>query len=244
MQTVKISTAQNIDIDYDIASLGDRIVARIIDWGILLAISLLILLTVLYGFGSQGDTAGIAIAVIIGFMILFYDLICEVFFNGQSIGKQVMKIKVISLDGSQPTLGQYSLRWVFRLVDFFLTSQIGGLICIAFTPNKQRIGDLVAGTTLIKTSPRTTISHVAFIPAENNYEPVYREVSLLSDRDISLIHEVLINYRKSNNSNLLFNTAEKIRTVLSIANRNLMDNEQFLQTIINDYNHITAQDSL
>ena len=244
MQTVKISTAQNIDIDYDIASLGDRIVATIIDWGILLGISLLILLTVLYGFGSQGDTAGIVIAVIIGLLILFYDLTCEVFFNGQSVGKRVMKIKVISLDGSQPTLGQYLLRWVFRLVDFFLTSQIGGLICIAVTPNKQRIGDLVAGTTLIKTSPRTTISHIAFIPSENNYQPVYQEVSLLSDRDISLIHEVLINYRKSNNSSLLFNTAEKIRTVLSIGNRNLMDNEQFLQTIIHDYNHITAQDAV
>ena len=83
--------------------------------------------------------------------------------NGQSVGKRILKIKVISLDGSQPSIGQYFIRWLFRLVDFALTAQVGGLICVAVSKNKQRIGDIVAGTTLIKTVPYTQLDHMLFI---------------------------------------------------------------------------------
>ena len=244
MQTVRISTAQNIDIDYDIASLGDRIFARLIDLAVFLGIYLLFIGGTAFSFSSFGtgnNTSFYILVGIVAFLLIFYDLLLEIFLNGQSIGKRAMKIRVISLSGGQASIGQYFLRWIFRLVDFSLSGQVGGLICIAVTEKNQRIGDLVAGTTVIKTQPRTSLKHVAFMPADANYQPVYKEVNFLTDADLTLIHEVLLNFNISNNYVLLNSTAQKIMDVLLIRKKDTMTDEQFLQTVVKDYNHITAE---
>jgi len=245
MQTVRISTAQNIDIDYDIASLGDRILARLIDLAVFLGLYVLWGGITFLGITTSpqpvfNTTFFIAVGIF-AFIVVFYDLLLEIFLNGQSIGKRAMKIRVISLSGGQASIGQYFLRWIFRLVDFSLSGQVGGLICIAVTEKNQRIGDLVAGTTVIKTQPRTLLKHVAFMPADANYQPVYKEVSFLTDADLTLIHEVLLNFNISNNYVLLNNTAQKIMDVLLIRKKDTMTDEQFLQTVVKDYNHITAE---
>ncbi|MBI1780427.1 MAG: RDD family protein [Sphingobacteriales bacterium] len=159
MNTITIQTAQNIEVEYDVASLGDRIVGRIID--LLIQGAFVLIFMLIFFWGSFANDAGNEASILIFFIVIllpvmFYDLLMEQFFNGQSIGKKVMKIKVISLDGGQPTFSQYLLRWLFRLVDFSLTGSLGALISVAASENKQRIGDMVAGTTLIKTIPRTT----------------------------------------------------------------------------------------
>ncbi|MEX8548182.1 MAG: RDD family protein [Mucilaginibacter sp.] len=240
MQTIKITTAQNIEIDYEVAGLGERIVARLIDFGIFILILI----------------AGIAIAAFVGnsvqkvtlfgyvfgglyflwlLSLVFYDLVCEVFLNGQSVGKRIMKIKVISLDGTQPRLGQYLIRWLFRIVDFLITFQLAGLISVIFTQNKQRLGDLAAGTTLVTTKPRTNVSQIAFAPVPADYVPVFKEVNQLADRDIVLIHEVI----QSHNPVLVHQMANQIKTHLSI--KTGFDDATFLQTIIKDYNFVMSK---
>ena len=244
MNTIKISTAQNIAIEYDVAGLGERIAARLIDMGIFILIYFagLIFIGLLTGFGA--DEVGLIIALsIYGLLYVFYDLVCEVFFNGQSVGKRAMKIKVVSLDGTQPTMGQYLLRWLFRIVDFVLTSGVGAIIAVAVTQSKQRIGDMVAHTTLIKTTPRTQLSAIAFRPlADDGYQPLFPEVSQLSDQDIALIHEVLQNYTKSGNNLLIYNTANKLKNHLQVQLPSAMDEMRFLHTVIKDYNVITARE--
>lgn len=242
MQTIKITTPQNIDIDYEVAGLGERILGYLIDWGIfiLLFFGFAILATIL-GFGGRMDDISTGFSVILFMLIMvFYDLLCEIFFNGQSIGKKAMKIRVISLNGSSPTVGQYLLRWMFRIVDITFTSGVAAIIAVALSENKQRIGDIVAGTTLIKTVPRTDIQHVAFVPPEEAYEPVFPEVTLLQDKDIVLIHEVINNVRKSGNSVLLYDTATRVKEHLSLRNVQ-MDDLSFLQSIIKDYNYLAAR---
>ncbi len=247
MQTIKITTSQNIDIDYEVASLGDRILGYLVDSAIFVV--LYIALAILAGlfFTSNGGRAvywGFGAVAIIWFLaFIFYDLICEVFFNGQSIGKKVMKTRVISLDGSSPGLGQYLLRWLFRIVDITLTSSVGAIISVAITDNKQRIGDLVAGTTVIKTSPRTTMEHIAFVPPTEVYEPVFPQAGKLHERDIVLIHEVLGNFRQSGNNTLLYDTAQKVKEHLAINSRG-MDDLSFLQTIVRDYNYTSASSEI
>lgn len=242
MQTIKITTSQNIDIDYEVAGLGERILGYLIDWGIfvLLFFGFAILGSIM-GYGGRMDDVSTGFAVILfTSVVVFYDLLCEIFFNGQSIGKKAMKIKVISLDGSSPTVGQYLLRWMFRIVDITFTSGVAAIIAVALSENKQRIGDIVAGTTLIKTAPRTAIQHVAFTPPEEAYEPVFPDVTLLQDKDIVLIHEVINNVRKSGNSVLLYDTATRVKEHLSLRNVQ-MDDLSFLQSIIKDYNYLAAR---
>jgi uncharacterized RDD family membrane protein YckC len=246
MQTIRITTSQNIDIDYEIAGLGERILARLIDYGIFILIYILGL--IVFGASNMLNDSGVTTVVIIviyASLYVFYDLLCEIFMNGQSVGKRVMKIKVISLDGARPSISQYLLRWLFRIVDFTLTFDICGLICTAVSENNQRVGDMVAGTTLIKTNPRTQMSSIAFMPAYDGYQPIFKEAGLLNDKDVELIHEVISTYMKTGNSVVVYNMAARIKEHLGITPPNGMNDMLFLQTISKDYSHISAQmDSL
>jgi hypothetical protein len=150
-----------------------------------------------------------------------------------------MKIRVISLDGSRPTFSQYLLRWLFRIVDFTLTLQLGGLISGFVTEKCQRIGDIVAGTILVRTVPRTKINNIIFRNVEDTYQPVFPQVTQLSDKDIALIHEVVENYFRTGSS-MVHTMADRVRAHLSIALPPGMNDLQFLQTALKDYSHITA----
>ncbi|HEY9003308.1 MAG TPA: RDD family protein [Mucilaginibacter sp.] len=243
MQTIKITTSQNIDIDYEVAGLGERIVARLID----LAIFFLIYILALFIGGitdwfTHGSLSIIIAVIVYAVLFVFYDLIFEIFMNGQSIGKRIMKIKVISLDGGQPKMGQYFMRWLFRIVDFLIMwPGLIALIVAAVNEKTQRIGDIVAGTILIRTAPRTGINNIVFMPTYDGYQPVFKEAGQLSDRDIELIHEIINAYMKTGNNVVVYNMALRVKEHLSITPPNGMNDMLFLQTIIKDYNHISAQ---
>ncbi|MCZ4243449.1 RDD family protein [Pedobacter punctiformis] len=241
METIKVSTSQHIDIDYAVAGLGERVAARLIDlamFGIVFFV-FLFLFSIL-GVLDQGGILPMVLLIIYGAGFVFYDLLAEIFMNGQSVGKRLLKIKVISLDGAQASLGQYFMRWVFRIVDFALTAQLGGLVCVAVTENKQRFGDLVAGTTLIKTEPATTFQQIAFHPVVEEYTPVFDSVHLMTDRDIELIHEVLTTYYKTGNHTLIYQMATRVSNHLSVTLPTGMHELSFLETVMKDYNYITA----
>ena len=189
--------------------------------------------------------SGIGTAIVLGVygaLFVFYDLIFEIFMNGQSIGKRIMKIKVISLDGGQPRIGQYLLRWLFRIVDFLIIEPgLIALIAAAVNEKPQRIGDMVAGTILIRTVPRTKMDNIVFMPMYDGYQPVFKEAGQLSDKDVELIHEIINVYMKSGNSVVVYNMAKRVKEHLNVTAPNGMNDMLFLQTVIKDYNHISAQ---
>jgi uncharacterized RDD family membrane protein YckC len=236
METIKVRTTQNIDIDYEIGGLGERFVARLIDYAIFLPFFFAIIFI-----ATENNEAGGIFAIIMYIVFVFYDLACETFFNGQSFGKRVMKIRVISMDGRRPKFSQYLLRWLFRLVDFDLTFPgIAALICVIVTENGQRIGDIVAGTVLIRTVPRTQKDNLVYANVDEDYIPVFTQAGELSDKEIGLIHEVLENYFKTGNNEIVYVMANKIRAHLAINLPPNMDSMKFLQTIMKDYTHISA----
>jgi uncharacterized RDD family membrane protein YckC len=243
MQTIRITTSQNIDIDYEVAGAGERMVGYIIDVGIFVVIFFTTFMTIgLSGSINHSQDMLIGIVVlIIGVLYVFYDLVCETAMGGQSVGKRLMKIKVVSLDGARPKFGQYLLRWLFRIIDFTLSGGVCGLICVAVSDKSQRLGDMVAGTTLIRTNPRTQMNNIAFKPEADDYQPIFNEAARLSEQDIELINEVINNYIKSRNSMLVYNMAKRIKELLNVMPPAEMNDMLFLQTIVKDYSHIIAQ---
>ena len=243
METIKISTAQNIDIEYEVAGLGERVLARLIDLAGFLA--LYILSIILFGVAAFTNSSVGFYAVMIGFLAIFvfYDLVCELTMNGQSVGKKIMKIRVISLTGSQPTLSQYLLRWLFRIIDVSVIFGFGvvAVLAVAFTEKHQRIGDMVAKTIVIKTKPRTAFNNIAFnatIP--ENYQPVFQEAIHLNDAQVALIHEVLTGFYKTGHADLIYSMAEKTKMHISATMPQGMNDLQFLETVLKDYNYLTA----
>jgi len=240
MNTIHITTSQNIDVEYELGSVGDRIVASVIDY--LVIIAYVILVVSIIGFSNFGSflSSNAWVGVFLLFPIVFYDLLSEMLLNGQSAGKKVMGIKVISISGQQPSFSQYLNRWVFRLLDFTLTSSMLALIMVAITERNQRLGDVVAGTVLVKTKARTHFTQTLFQQLPANYQISYPEAINLKDRDFQLIKEVVLTVKKTGNYNLALQAQQKIEQTLNIMSRQA-EPIVFLQVILSDYYYMTAQ---
>ncbi len=236
MNTIKVTTTQNIELEYDLASLGERMAGAVVD--ILIKAAFAIVFLTVY-FNNSIYRSGDLLLYIFLIIIFTYDFASEVLMNGQTVGKRVMNIKVVSLTGGQPTIGQYLIRWLFRPVDFYLTGFLCGLIAVAVSDRKQRIGDLVAGTTVIKIIPRTDFQQTIYTAeAHEVYKVSFPEVSNLTDADMQLIKEVILNVNKTGNTTLARHASDKIKTTLQI-NTDL-EPERFLRLLLTDYNHLTS----
>lgn len=227
---VSIQTTQNVAIEYTIASVGDRIVARLVDYGIFIGyfIGLAFIL-------SHQDNY--LVWVSLSLPIVFYSLICEYFLNGQTFGKKVLNIKVIRLDGKEPTLGNYIMRWIFRLIDTDIMGGLIGIITIAASQNGQRFGDMLAGTTVVKLKKEVLLED-ALLNAqkeekENTYAPSFPQVTALNDQQINLIREVLAAFKKEGSYELLTSLSEKLKALLRVQSD--MPAFEFLNTLLNDY---------
>lgn len=244
MNTISVNTTQNVAIEYDVAGIGERFWARLIDFGFLALFYVFFALMASFIGGYVGEWLYYTVLILIAIGYVFYDFVAEYFFNGQSVGKYLMKVRVISLDGYQPTVGQYLLRWAFRFVDFMMSMQVGGLIAAAITPNKQRIGDMVAGTTVIRTVPRAQLDELAFVQAEvdEHYVARFAEVSELSDQEIGLIHEVITNFNASGNSMLVYKMALKVQEALPLDKPDDLDELSFLKQVVKDYAFMTSRE--
>jgi uncharacterized RDD family membrane protein YckC len=230
MQTIRVRTTQNVFIDYALASIGDRILAYLIDRVILILYSVA-LLAVLAQAGINNVWIWI---VFLGLPWLGYSLAFEVLMNGQTPGKRVMNIQVVKLDGTPATIGSYLLRWIFALVDFYIMSGVVAVVCIAMGEKGQRVGDVVANTTVVKVGSQQEIaSSDIFITPEVTHTPTFTQVAELNDRDIELIHRALDAMRHHDNDEPVLLITEKIKSRLGIQSN--LSAVEFLNTIVKDY---------
>jgi uncharacterized RDD family membrane protein YckC len=242
MNTISITTSQNIELEYDLGSLGDRIIGRILDF--LVLAGYIFIIVAIVGFGNLGrflEKNAWFIIFFIAFPVVFYDLLSEIFLNGQSVGKKIMGIKVISLNGGQASFSQYLIRWLFRIVDFSFSGSLVALITVAASEKNQRLGDIIAGTVLVKIRPRTQISDTIFQAVqENNYQVIYPEVINLRDQDVQLIKEVLKSVNQTGNAAVALQAQQKVEKVLNIQSRH-SDSRSFLYAVVADYNYLTSR---
>jgi uncharacterized RDD family membrane protein YckC len=235
MQTVRVRTTQNVFIEYGLASIGDRILAYLID-RVILAIYIITVIAVLVQTEIQGnDDITIWIAIIlVAFPLLFYSLLFEIAMNGQTPGKRVMKIQVVKLDGTPATIGNYLLRWIFGPVDFLFMSGVVAVVCIAMGGKGQRVGDMVADTTVVKANSQHEISgNEIFIVPEKTHTPTFAQVTELNDRDIELIQRALDVMREQGNAEPALAITGKIKSRLGIQSD--LNTTDFLTTIVKDY---------
>ena len=261
MAVIKISTAFNIDLEFEIAAFHKRLLAYLIDF-ILLILYLICMKSLLYnGFSlSMEDNTGLDV-LFISFPMLLYSLVTELMMNGQTVGKKLMAIRVISLDGGEPTPGQFILRWITKffewpfLFGYVMFSEralyayiiitgflgIGVVIIIASTKKSQRLGDLAAGTVIVDTRSLLSVADTVFMNVgTENYKATFPQVMQLSDSDINTIKAVLIQSRKRPNDEMSYRVEAKVKQVLSIQS-DLMPTP-FLEKLLEDYNYLATKE--
>ncbi len=236
MNSINITTSQNVTIKYELSTVTYRALAWLID-SITLWISSLLLLWIL---GSIFDSEGTLIFfVVLVPYILFFSLAFEYFNNGQSLGKMALKIRVIRIDGENATFLNYFMRWIFRVVDIYGCLGSIAALTILTSTNGQRIGDLLANTIVVSVDKkeRLKLKSLLKLGALKDYKVKFPQVIGLSENDMLIVKETLDKNIKFNNyahSSALNMLVDKLLEELEIEKKP-KDKVLFLRTLLKDY---------
>jgi len=240
MEKFGIETSQNVFIQHEAANVGERIVAQLLDN--LFIFSYIIILTIISGILGSNSASGVIIFILV-IPAFFYSFIFELFFHGQSLGKMIMKLQVVKLDGTQATIGNYFIRWIFRIIDVLLFYGAIGIFTIVINGKGQRLGDIVAKTSVIKLKKRISLSETILIQLPADYTLKFEETKKLSEKDINTIREVLNFYKKNNSQqaqDVIMKTSEALCKKIGI--NHSLSSREFLQTLLQDYNYINSHE--
>ncbi|WP_430909081.1 RDD family protein [Maribacter sp. 2-571] len=237
MEQFQIETAQNISIGQNTAHLGDRMLAYIIDSFIILVYLILSVLLLI----SMGVDAGDqwAFYLILNLPALLYYLLLETFMNGKTIGKSLMNIRVVKLDGSRPGFASYFVRWILRIVDVSLTSGGLAVLTILVRGKGQRIGDLAAGTTVISEKQRVTLQDTLLRELPEDYRPKFPQVTVFKDAEMQTIKELYDNAKRNGNHQVIISLSDRIKEVAQIVTD--LKPIDLVDVVIKDYNFYTQQ---
>jgi uncharacterized RDD family membrane protein YckC len=254
-----VDTPENIEFAYDIAGIGSRFLAAIIDT-FLIGMAELILgfiigvLIARSGFAERVNSAEslfLAVGSILAFLILWgYYIVFELVWNGQSPGKRAIGLRVVREGGRPLTFVNSAIRNLIRLVDFLPAFYGIGVVVMFVDRRARRFGDLAAGTLVVKERRSVTLESLtaqsiplpAAPPGQPLQQPTLPNVHLLNDQDYNLVQEFL---RRRNElgrdarSRLGGQIASGLQARLGLPQGG--DVERFLQYVVAEYQLLKRQ---
>jgi uncharacterized RDD family membrane protein YckC len=181
---LKIRTPEGVELTLTLAGLGSRIAASLLD-GLIQAVVIVIIVIGAAALPGELGDLGVGFVALFGFLLLFgYPILFEVLDGGRSIGKRAAGLRVVRLDGGPVGFSAAAIRNVLRLVDALPFAYAAGAISIVATNNNQRLGDLAAGTVVIR---ERTASPAPIVIAPLPIDALRHDVTAITDQDIVLI---------------------------------------------------------
>lgn len=237
MNQFQIETAQNINIEQNTSNLGERMLAYIVDSFVIGVYTLLIF--ILLGsldvdFGDQW-----AIYLVLSLPVFLYYVLFETFTDGKTIGKGVMSLRVVKLDGTKPSFSDCFVRWMLRSVDVALTFGGAAVLTILINGKGQRIGDIAAGTTVISDRKKIALQDTLLRELPADYEPRFSQVTVFGDLEMQTIKELYERAKRNGEHNIIVSLDRRIREVTGISTS--LQPIEFVDVVINDYNHYTQK---
>jgi uncharacterized RDD family membrane protein YckC len=251
MKTIEFVSAQNVKIEYELASVGQRAAAALIDF--LAFVVYFVILILAFGannmWGASIGTMEFFFLLLIKTPFILYNPVIEYISQGQSLGKYILGIRVVTLSGERPGLKEVLTRWLFKgdfiwisadmLVLFWFGIGIIGSIFAGTSERRQRMGDSMANTVVIKnkSNVRYSLKDVLSIKNKSNYTPVYPAAIRFTDDDMLLIKNTIQRVKKYPNpetKKLAIELANKSAELIGLEEtpkRRL----EFLQTLLQDY---------
>jgi uncharacterized RDD family membrane protein YckC len=238
MKKVEILTTQNVVIEYELASLFERAGAFFIDFIIIWSvIGLLNLSAWIFSVNSLIFFYTTSIPV-----FLFYNLLFEMLNNGQSIGKYLLKLKVVKITDGKADAFDYLMRWTFRMIDIYFSLGTLASLMVYSSNRCQRVGDFFADTSVIKVleKNRYSLNSIIKINDKTEYQPVYNKVIDFTEKEVLLIKETYDRYIEQpthGHQEALDLLLSKICNHLEI--NKPQDKKVFIKTLIKDYVYLT-----
>ena len=239
MKNIELRTTQNVTIQYELASVFDRIVAWLLDnifKGIVTFVLFQIYDILPYSMRRNEE-------IFIVFLMLpvwvFYTLLFEWLMQGQTPGKKLMRIQVVKMNGKRPIFYDYMLRWATRLLEVVFTLGVPAIVVIASSENAQRLGDMVANTAVVRIRRKVaiTLDDILRLDSISNFQPKYPALRQFKEEDMVMVKtaiESYLNYGNDAHAQVLNELASKFRTYLDIKDYSESDVE-FLRSMIREY---------
>jgi uncharacterized RDD family membrane protein YckC len=168
LDTISVKTSDNVTLGYSVAGLGSRLAAQILDN--LIALPITVVAILLYGavandFVTTSEGAGFAAAgaeFFAGFVYFGYFFVAEAVTGGKTPGKSAMGLRVIRVDGTAADFGALAVRNVIRVIDVVVL--LIGIVVMFFQPQTRRLGDLGAGTIVVRDRAMVSLAAAAAPP--------------------------------------------------------------------------------
>jgi len=237
MSQFQIETAQNVGIHQNVAHIGDRMLGYLIDSLVIMFYTISAILLLIGLDLDMRDTW--AIYLLVSLPAFLYYVLLETFWNGQTIGKYLMKMRVVKIDGSKPSFANYFVRWILRIIDVVLTSGGAAVLTILIRGNGQRLGDIAARTTVISEKRKVSIDDTILKEVPLDYKPTYSQVMALNDKDVQTIKTIYDEAVAKGHHHIILSMQKKLSQLMDVEPReNPID---FIAKVIKDYNYYTQQ---
>ena len=190
-QRLLVETPEHVTLDLEIAGVGSRALATIIDMLILAGGTLgtIIALGIIAGFGVTLGSVGGAVLLLIGFAVWSgYFILFEGLRQGQTPGKRMVGIRVVGDTGSAVGIGAAAARNLLRIADFLPPPYLIGALLVALHPRGKRLGDIVAGTVVARDRP-TEAALRAPMRAHPAAPPALAQIPELTDAQFHVLAE-------------------------------------------------------
>lgn len=171
----RIDTPENIIFDYEVAGIGSRFLAALVDTLLILLLQAIVGLGLLFLFSLLGPDPGDADSRALSWLAALFGLIAfaflwgyyvffEMLWNGQSPGKRWAGLRVIRTDGTPIALTESLIRNLVRFVDFLPAYYGVGVVTMFINEQARRLGDLAAGTLVVRDRATVTLESLAAGP--------------------------------------------------------------------------------
>jgi uncharacterized RDD family membrane protein YckC len=199
--TLTVETPEQVGIELELAGIGSRLLAALVD---LACMMIFLIVSMVLAFGgmdrevtkkisenaarseawTNGIGAGATILLMLSVFVVFwgYYIICELLMGGASPGKRALGLRVVRDDGSPVTFSGSLVRNLVRVVDFLPWCYGVGVVAMFVSTRSQRLGDLAAGTLVVRVDAATANPTLAIAPAGQGR---------LTPRERALIEEFL-----------------------------------------------------
>ncbi len=178
-----IETPEHIDLDYEVAGLGSRAIAALIDHiiiGLVLALGTIILTAVtdeLFG-GLDSDVGAALFGIVLYLMMCVYYTFFETIWNGQTPGKRLVGLRVVRVGGRPIGFGGSAIRNIIRLADFLPLLYGVGIMTMFFDRQTRRLGDMAAGAVTIKETRALTLESLTAAVAQEVGGPLAENLTI------------------------------------------------------------------
>lgn len=243
MKTISFTTAQFVTIEYELATPAYRAVASFLDLIfqiVFMAIGTIVISQNLFDFVQKPSTYSVIMMFFFRLPWFLYSPVIEYFTNGRSLGKLIMGIRVVKSNGETAGLREYFTRWIFRVVDIWA----GGfgflaMLMASTTEKRQRIGDIMADTVVIRVRDTQVYSlkDVLSIKNSSTHDPTYPQVVRFSDEDMLLIKNTILRVQRyPNEANKAFaiQLADETATLMGLK-ETPKKRLEFLKLVLQDY---------